>query len=813
MTSNSQSYFVKANAAFRAKDFRSAIFLYEKALCEDDALLLKQIRFNRELALKRLSSTEQKEWLSHCRIKEIHQLKRNSNNPKIWQSLGNDPNILLASEEIFTKKNAWYYLSIEIHGSKKNDEAKLYFDHGSGFSESFTTTLPFKSGASASKVFLLQEVPKALRFDPTDVEGEFRIEYLHLEDISEKKACEIMLKQLTDADKDYLTGNSKLTWKMIQEQATQSQVKPIEYLLKRYDALFESRSETVDYQEWIESTEIPSLPSVEEVHSSLDKMHFQPLISIVMPVYNTDEIYLRACIESVIGQTYSKWELCIADDNSPKPHVRRVLLEYAQSDKRIHVVLREENGHISRASNSALEIATGDFVALLDHDDVLPAHALYYMAQAINDHPDAQVLYSDEDKIDTLGNRFDPHFKSDWNPDLFFSQNYVCHLGVYGRKLLKRISGFRVGVEGSQDQDLLLRCLPYVEPKQIIHIPRILYHWRTVEGSTALASGEKCYTTTAGIKALRDFFATQGDSSVEVEAGLVPNTYRINWPLPEPVPLVTLLIPTRDRKALTETAVLSILKKTTYPNFEIIIIDNGSVETETLNWFDEVQKKHTRVRVLPYPQPFNYSAINNFGVRHAKGSLIGLINNDIEVISPEWLTEMVSHASRPEIGCVGAKLYYTNNTIQHAGVILGIGGVAGHSHKYYKRDDLGYFSRLKVVQNLSAVTAACLIVRKDLYKKIGGLDEVNLKVAFNDVDFCLKIQNIGYRNLWTPYAELYHHESISRGSEDTLEKKKRFQSEAEYMQLKWGSLLNTDQFYNRNLSNHREDFSLCSILT
>ncbi|MFT7749332.1 UNVERIFIED_CONTAM: glycosyltransferase family 2 protein, partial [Escherichia coli] len=484
-----------------------------------------------------------------------------------------------------------------------------------------------------------------------------------------------------------------------------------------------------------------------------------------------------------------------------------VLREYEAKDKRINVVYRQQNGHISAASNSALEIAKGDFVALLDHDDALPEHALLFMAQAICAQPETQILYSDEDKLNGRGERFDPHFKSDWNPDLFFSQNYVSHLGVYRRNLLQRIGGFRLGVEGSQDQDLLLRCLPHVQADQIVHIPRVLYHWRAIEGSTALASGEKSYTTDAGIKALRDYFATQ-QAGVEVDAGLVPNTYRVRYPIPEPAPLVSLLIPTRDRRSLTETAVRSILEKSTYTNFEILILDNGSVEAETLEFFREIQLEDRRVKVLAYDFPFNYSAINNFGARHAKGTVIGLVNNDIEVINPEWLTEMVSQCLRPEIGCVGAKLYYSNDTVQHAGVILSLGDVAGHSHKHFPRNHPGYFHRLSLVQTLSAVTAACLLIRKEIFDLVSGLDEKNLKVAFNDVDFCLKVREAGYRNLWTPYAELYHYESISRGAEDSPEKIARFTQEVNFMKAKWTDYLERDPFYSPNLTKNREDFSI-----
>jgi GT2 family glycosyltransferase len=454
-----------------------------------------------------------------------------------------------------------------------------------------------------------------------------------------------------------------------------------------------------------------------------------------------------------------------------------------------------------------LELATGQWTALLDHDDMLTEDALFFVARHVLTHPDAHIIYSDEDKIDEQGMRFSPHFKSDWNPELFFSQNYLSHLGIYKTTLLRSIHGFRVGFEGSQDHDLVLRCLPHIPQGAIHHIPKVLYHWRATSGSTALNSSAKTYADEARLKALEDYFNSIGVDA-RVGLGMAPNTAKIDYPIPNPAPLVSLLIPTRDHLELIETCVRSILEKSLYQHFEIIILDNGSKESETLCFFESIQKEDARVRVVRDDRPFNFSAINNLGVNLSKGSLIGLINNDIEVISPEWLGEMVSLCVQEEIGCVGAKLYYPNNSLQHGGVILGIGGVAGHSHKTFNREHNGYFSRLKLPQALSAVTAACLLVRKDVFEKVGGLDEENLKIAFNDVDFCLKVRALGYRNVWTPYAELYHYESLSRGTEDTPEKQARFAKEAEYMMNIWGTALLHDPFYNPNLSLVSEDFSL-----
>jgi len=378
---------------------------------------------------------------------------------------------------------------------------------------------------------------------------------------------------------------------------------------------------------------------------------------------------------------------------------------------------------------------------------------------------------------------------------------------VYKTSVLKKIGGFRVGVEGSQDHDLLLRATAGLNHNEVVHLPFILYHWRVIENSTASNASAKSYTTDAGIESIK-YFLEQSGQNASVEKGNYPNTYKVNWALPDEQPLVSLVIPTRDGYDILKQCLESIYDKTSYKNFEIIVVDNQTTCDKTLGLFSEYTNAKANFRVLKWDKPFNYSAINNFAVSQAEGEVVGLVNNDIEVINDDWLSEMVSHALRPEIGCVGAKLYYPNDTIQHAGVILGIGGVAGHSHKYFHKSEPGYFTRLHLVQNMSAVTAACLLVRKSVFEEVGGLNEQDLTVAFNDVDFCLKVHTAGYRNLFTPWAELYHHESISRGEEDTPEKVARFNKESEYMKGKWKKLLCNDTAYNPNLSNTHENFSL-----
>ncbi len=525
------------------------------------------------------------------------------------------------------------------------------------------------------------------------------------------------------------------------------------------------------------------------------------LFSIVVPVYKPDLALLSEMVQSVREQTYSNWQLILVDDGSECDQLAQVLKQL--ESEQIQVVVRDVNGHISAASNTGLQHAQGDFVVLLDQDDTLHKEALKCMAHYLSRHPNANVLYSDEDKIDADGKRSEPHFKPQFNLDLLYSHNYISHLGVYRRSLLEQIGGFREGYEGSQDYDLLLRCVAESQPEQIIHVPYVLYHWRAIAGSTALAESEKGYAQQAGLKALSDHLSHAG---VQVSEGKLPNTYKVTWPLPEELPLVSIIIPTKNGKELVKQCIESIYRLTTYSNFEILLVDNNSDDPQALSYFAQLAQQG-KVRLLSYPHPFNYSAINNYAVKQAKGDYLVLMNNDIEILSPNWLDEMVGHLTRPTVGCVGAKLYYPNGFLQHAGVITGLGGVAGHSHKHFPGNHPGYFKRLQVTQTLSAVTAACLGVRKDVFEQVGGLNEQDLTVAFNDVDFCLKVRDAGFDNIWSPYIEMIHHESISRGHEDTPEKQARFAKEVRYMKMTWGESLPNDPYYSQWLTLDREDFS------
>lgn len=720
-----------------------------------------------------------------------------------WTFTGNDPRFLLQLAKPlrpglykieFTKP---VFVPDRLH-------AKLYLDTGSDFSEQETIAFQFSREEPAVFFQLARDV-RRLRFDPHDATGTISTAGLTLTRISTTlhratrvtqaaagrvasfdDAVRLLTKSYTILRKDGVIGLRHAVSRSVARQTL---------------GLTGS-----GYAEWVRRYDSFSEPELAQMRSMARRLAETPLISVLMPVYNAPKGLLIEAIESVKGQVYTNWQLCVADDASTNPDVRDVLEKYAAEDERIEVVFRPQNGHISKASNSALEIVRGDWIALLDHDDLLRPHALFEVALEIAANPDSGLIYSDEDKIDGSGNRYDPFFKPDFSVEQLRSQNYFNHLTVHRADLVRELGGWRTGFEGSQDYDLNLRVVERLQPSQIRHIPKVLYHWRAAEGSTASAGSAKSYAYTAGLNALHDHAQRSSDhATVDAVDGLP--VYRFKYSIPSPEPLVSLVIPTRDRVGLIKACVDSIFSKTDYRNFEILIVDNGSVEPETIAWFDSL-RDNPQVRIIRYNKPFNYSAINNFAVSQARGSIVGLINNDIEVISAEWLREMVSLSIQDGIGCVGGKLYYADGTIQHAGVITGIGGVAGHDHKHARGDSHGNFDRLKIVHGVSAVTAACLLVRKSIFDAVGGLDETELTVAFNDVDFCLKVSDLGYRNVWTPYAELYHLESISRGAEDNPEKVARFNRETHFMKTKWGRKLEADPYYSPNLSLTHEDFGL-----
>ena len=556
----------------------------------------------------------------------------------------------------------------------------------------------------------------------------------------------------------------------------------------------------IDYKEWLEK----NMPARQELdRQEKHKFKYAPKISILVPVYNTPETFLRQMIESVQKQTYGNWELCIANANPANEQVKVILKEYTANDARVKVTDVPENEGIAQNTNKALEIADGTFIGLLDHDDVLAENALYEVVKELNKAVDTDVIYTDEDKVSTaMDEYFSPNFKPDFNLDMLRSNNYFCHFFVAKKELIETVGGFRGEYNGAQDYDLFLRCIEKAE--RIAHIPKILYHWRVHQESTADNPLSKMYAYDAGQKAIEQHLKRCG---VTAEVSKTENLgfYRVKYQQ-EGSPLVSILIPNKDQKDTLDQCLKSIEARTDYENYEIIIIENNSTEQETFEYYKQI--KNPKIRVIEWKDEFNYSAINNFGVRHAKGEYLLFLNNDIEVINSDWLGEMLSNCQREEVGAVGAKLYYPDNTVQHAGVIVGIGGVAGSVFVGLKRGYTGYMHRASIQQNLSAVTAACMMVKKSVFEEVGGFEE-ELKVAFNDIDFCLKIRDKGHLIVYDPYVELYHYESKTRGAEDTTEKIRRFQSEIEYMRSHWSSILkNGDPAYNPNLSLKKWDYSL-----
>lgn len=660
---------------------------------------------------------------------------------------------------------------------------------------------PGKSGRFAALLMFLDDV-QSLEFHPGLYPARFRTRDFSLSRVSRLQALRTML---AGPARMRQTARAKRLWSWGRAVASRG----LKHATDRLYADYRSRiwpQGLGEYDVWTFKYDTFDRAGLDALRQRARAVAGRaPLISVLMSVRDAHGPSLRRCLDSVLAQSWERWELCAVDGAPDGSAVADLLDEYAGRDPRIRVTRSRCDDDAADSCNAALSAARGEFVTLLGCEDELAPHALLRLAESAVADPECGIVYSDEDQIAADGKRFDPKLKPDWNPDLLYSGNYVGRLAAVPATLARETGGFRAGFEDEREYDLLLRCIERVTPQQIHHVPEILYHRRSGAGFASTRRDVVDRAADAGARAVAEHLRRIGSPAKIGTSALPRGLHRIHWPLPQPVPRISLLIPTRNRVDLLRRCVESILAKTTYPDFELLVIDNQSDDGAAMDYLRRLAT-HERVRVLRYDKPFNYSAINNWAARECTGELLGLVNNDIEVISPDWLEEMAGFAVRPDTGVVGAMLYYPDDTIQHAGMLLGIHGVAGHAYAGMPRGYRGYMARALVAQEVSAVTGACLLVRREVYAAVGGLDE-RLPVEFNDVDFCLRVRQRGYRNVWTPFAELYHHESASRAIDDAAAKQARSAGIA-CMLERWGEALREDPAYNPNLSLQSLNFEL-----
>lgn len=728
-----------------------------------------------------------------------------------YKSTGHEANFEMIVEPAIPRQGGWYYLEAAlVRNNGCRDACIRVFVRGKN-KEIIVIPIPTNLRGSVREVFYLPPNVFALIWSPTGAAGYFSQSRLLLHKIT---ALESTLRRISRVIFDLwrFRNNASVI------HAALAWLRALGNLQVAYQLTVQLRLNRLmgnDYASFIALNDSLSKADVLAMQQQASRLTRRPLISVIMPVRAPMAGVFRESLDAIAQQIYPHWELLLVGDFSADQASHEIACQYQETNPRLRIIAVQADADMAAIFNSALGQAQGEYVVRVGQHDKLPLHAIFCLAQEINKHPDAELIYTDEDSIDETSERSDPRFKPDWNPDLFFSNNYLANLTLYRKKHVLELGGYRIGFEGAEGYDLSLRYLKDTEPSKIRHIPRVLYHARATNQPTnqlldAIDSplheerpAEEVAHQSAK-RALDDYF---NHSGVVVEDGPSHGLYHLKHPLPSQPPLVSIIIPTRDRVDILRACIASIQTKTDYENWEMLVVDNQSVEPATHAYLEQI-KSDARMRVINYEKPFNYSAMNNYAVQCANGEILALLNNDVEVINKEWLSEMVSHAIRPEVGAVGAKLLYANGMVQHAGVITGLGGVAGHAHKYLKADDHGYCHRAVLTQNLSAVTGACLVVRKSCYQEVGGLNEVDLVVALNDIDFCLKLLKKGYRNVFTPFARLYHHESISRGRDDTPEKHALFIHEFEYMKKTWGGMLQHDPAYNPNLTLEFENFSL-----
>ena len=588
---------------------------------------------------------------------------------------------------------------------------------------------------------------------------------------------------------------------------------PLGKLIRRYKSFTKSlklkkKAEKNNYQRWLKQYDTLTLKKRNSTVAAINTMEAQPLISIIMSLRKPLIPLLEQALQSVKAQLYPNWEICIAVDELKDQEAYQTIKRYAAQDSKITCIFKKNSCSLSESINASLTVASGTYFTILEQEDMLSPLALYYIAREINRYPESGLLYSDEDAINGEGTRRDPYFKPDINYELFLCQNMIGHLCAYKTSIVTSIGGFQNGYAGSEEYDLALRVFEELKPEQIRHIPHLLYHKRVMDSGRSTKSDREQQRHTSALLAINHHFKRRVIQATAEASEEVPGCNRIRYTLPLQQPSVDIIIPTKNMAQLLRICILTILAKTTYKNYTITIIDNGSTEEDTLSLLSHWQTD-SRIRIIRDNEtPFNYSKLNNRAVQSCEADYVCLMNNDIEIITPEWLSEMVGHALQSGVGAVGARLWYPNATIQHAGMIVGIKNGTGHVHKHLSKGNPGYCSRASLQQNFSIVTGACLLLSRKNYISVNGLNETELAIGFNDTDLCLKLIEKKLRNVWTPYAEMFHHESISRGHDNTPEKKQRAKKELLYIQKRWGNIIRHDPAYNPNLTIESVDFSL-----
>ncbi|MCA8020311.1 glycosyltransferase family 2 protein [Burkholderia metallica] len=739
------------------------------------------------------------------KLNPIRGLVLSESRPHEWISTEESPVFELEPEgkkdEIPT---GWVYIEAKLMRRGVRLVARLCVDTGAGYSDAESFVLPITRVGKVSHIVRLPRNVRGLRLEPLRGEGVVEVDYFRITKISRiEKYFRVFERVAGDIRKFKGTSQAKkynLTWTR---------------LLRDPDGIYTDcanlrfHSSPLDYTSYVCEFDTLHQRDIVEIKRHMAAFRQRPLISVLIPVGDASVNQVKISVQSIIEQIYVDWQLCLTADHSIDSEVVSYLTSVSGQEVRIKVAIGQTDRRLTTELNDALEMAAGYFATVVYPGDLLSPHALYFISVKLNESVDLDLVYSDEDEIDESGARGQAFFKSGWNPDLLLSHDMISHLAAYRTSLMRSIGGFRSEFEGGHDYDIALRFIKASKPTRIAHISRVLYHRRR-NGNLAFGSiyaeEDVCQ---AQERALSDYLKDL--PGVVASRGNLPGTYRVKYQVPTPMPKVSIIIPTRDGGPLLKKCVQSVLHKTDYNNIELIIVDNQSKSEETTEYLQAIVESG-KGKVLSYDFPFNYSSINNFAVEHASGEILCFLNDDVEAICSDWLSEMVSHALRPEVGVVGAKLLYPDGFIQHAGVVIGIGGFAGHVHKLYPAMHPGYAGRAVLVQNLSAVTGACMVMRRSLFVELGGFDEMNLPVAFNDVDLCLRVGESGYRVLWTPYAVLYHYESYSRGDDQASpEKRARFQREKEYMIARWNVGNFLDPYYNDNLTLDREDFSLANF--